>query len=297
MKEFTYHAPQSLEEALSLTSRFGREAELLAGGTDLVVQMRHAGKMPSHVISLRNVPELATIEQEKNGDIWMGPLVTHASLATNRVISQHLSILSEAAATIGTLQIRNRGTIGGNICTGSPAGDIIPPLVCAGTRLRLSSQSGSRLLDIDEFFSGPQVTRRKPDEILTAIHIQKLPGFIGGTYLKLGTRRAAEISVVGVGALISLDESKTFCLLAGIGVASAGPIPLHCKKAEDVLYGEEISEEMIAEAARVAQKEASPITDLRSTSEYRSEMVFVLTKRAIRKALGRAKAAIRNQEQ
>jgi len=297
MKEFTYHEPQTLEEALSLTSKFGKDAEILAGGTDLVVQMNRGAKMPSHIISLKNLSDLKSIEHKPDGNIWIGPLVTHTSLATNPIISRHLRILSEAAATIGTLQIRNRGTIGGNICTASPAGDIIPPLICAGTKLKLATQSGSRLLDIDQFFSGPQVSLKKSDEILTSIHIQKPPDFTGGTYLKLGTRRAAEIAVVGVGVLISLDESKSFCVNAGIGVASAGPTPLHCEEAENLLKGKELSEEIIEEAARVAQKEASPISDLRSTSEYRSEMVFILTKRASLEAFRRAKASSQIQEQ
>ena len=289
MKEFKYLAPEGLLEALSLASQYGSHMALLAGGTDLVVQMKHGVRSPSYLINLKKIPGLDCIRYDPLEGLSIGPLVTHNTLADHPIISRKFALLAEAAQTIGTFQIRERGTLGGNICNGSPAADTLPALFCLGARLKLQRAAGEdREVPIEAFFEGPQKTRRGPGEILTQILIPPLPHYTGSTYLKLGKRKAMEIAVLGVAAQVTLDQNRTTCLRARIALASVAPTPLSCIKAERVLVGQEIKDQLIEKAARTAQSEASPITDLRSTAEYRLQMVYTLTQRALKQAWQRA---------
>jgi len=288
VKEFQYIKPESLSEALSLAERYGTGSTFLAGGTDLIVQMKQGIKFPSHVINLKGISELDGIYFTQEKGLFIGPLVTHNNLAKNPLILEKYAFLAEAAHTIGTYQIREQGTLGGNICNGSPAADTVPPLICLRAQLKLRSAEGERWLSIEEFFEGPQKTRLKPNEILTQIQIPTLPPHTGGVYLKLGMRRALEIAVVGVAALVTLDEKKNTCIGAKIALASVAPIPLRCQKVEKFLIGQKPEEKIFHQAAKLAQEEANPITDLRGTAEYRREMVSVLTTRALQQALKRS---------
>ena len=281
MKDFQYFSPGSLSEAISLAAHSGPEAALLAGGTDLVVQMKRNDRFPSCVINLKRISEFLRIDDRQERGTLIGPLVTHHTLAESPVIREKFDFLSEAALSIGTFQIRERGTIGGNICNGSPAADTIPPLICLGAKLRLRSSSEERVIAIEDFFEGPQKTRLKSDEILTGIEIPILPPRTRGIYLKLGRRKALEIAVVGVAVLLTLDERQMTCTGARIALASVAPIPLPCPRAGAVLVGQKMENKVIEQAARVAQEESVPISDLRGTAEYRRQMVYVLTKRAL----------------
>jgi carbon-monoxide dehydrogenase medium subunit len=289
LKEFQYLAPSSLLEAISSATEYGSKVALLAGGTDLIVQMKHGEMHPSYVINLKRIPDLDKISYSSEEGLSIGPLVTHNTLVKHPFIIEKCRVLAEAADQIGTFQIRELGTIGGNICTGSPAADMIPSLICLGAKLKLQSSKGDRLVAIEDFFQGPQKTRRESIEILTQIQIPTLPSSnTCAVYLKHGIRKALEIAIVGVGALITLDNNKTTCLEARIALASVAPVPLRCYKAEEVLVGQEINIRNIEKAAQIAQSEATPISDLRSTAEYRSEMVYILTKKVLNKAWHRA---------
>ena len=286
VKEFQYFMPGSLEEALALAARDGTNSALLAGGTDLIVQMKRGFKSPSCVINLKRIRDLNDIGYSSDKGLLIGPLVTHNVLSEHRILLEKYPLLAEAARTIGTFQIRERGTIGGNICNASPAADTIPPLICLGAKLKLRSLTGERTAGIEDFFEGPRKARLKPDEILTRIEIPILPSRAGGVYLKLGVRKALEIAVVGAAAVITLDNQTT-CSGAKITLASVAPTPLLCPKAGAVLVGKKIGDKVVEEAAKVAREEAVPISDLRGTAEYRREMVFILTKRALNEAFRR----------
>ncbi len=287
MNEFQYIMPGSLEEALALAARYETKSALLAGGTDLIVQMKRGIKSPSCIVNLKGIQDLNNIYYSSEKGLSIGPLVTHNVLCEHLIILERYPLLAEAALSIGTFQIRERGTIGGNICNGSPAADTIPPLICLGAKLKLQSSSEERVVAIEDFFEGPQKTRLNSDEILTGVEIPILPPRTGGVYLKLGTRKALEIAVVGVAALLTLDEKKTTCVRARIALASVAPTPLPCPRAGAVLVGQKMQNKVIEQAARVAQEEAVPISDLRGTAEYRHEMVYVLTKRALNEVLRR----------
>jgi carbon-monoxide dehydrogenase medium subunit len=286
VNEFQYIMPGSLEEALALAARYETKSALLAGGTDLIVQMKRGFKSPSCLINLKKIRDLNNIDYSPEKGLFIGPLVTHNVLSEHPTILEKYSLLAEAARTIGTFQIRERGTIGGNICNASPAADTIPPLICLSAKLKLESSTEKRAVGIEDFFEGPQKTRLKPDEILTQIEIPILPPRTGGVYLKLGTRKALEIAVVGIGVILTLDDKMT-CVGARIALASVAPTPLPCPRAGAVLVGQKIQNKVIEQAARVAQEEAVPISDVRGTAEYRREMVYVLTKRALNEVLRR----------
>ena len=288
MKEFRYLKPESLPEAISLAAQFGSKSAFLAGGTDLVVQMKRKVKSPSYVINLKGISELSHINFNNGKGLSIGPLVTHNALSDHPIILEKYPFLAEAARLIGTYQVRERGTIGGNICNGSPAADTIPPLICLGAKLRLQSLEKDTITAIEDFFEGPQKTKLGHNEILTAIQIPPLSPHTGTVYLKLGVRKALEIAVVGVAILIALDKTKKTCLNVKIALASVAPTPLACRRAEGVLAGKQPEERIIEQAARVAQEEATPITDVRGTAEYRREMVYLLTKKALNQAIHRA---------
>lgn len=288
MKEFQYFKPENLSEAISLSAEFVSNYALLAGGTDLIVQMKRGIKSPSCLINLKGISELNYINFNRGEGLSIGPLITHNALGKHPIILEKYPLLAEAAQSIGTYQIREQGTIGGNICNGSPAADTIPSLMCLGAKLKLQSSGKNTVTAVEDFFEGPQKTKLGPGEILTEIQIPPLVPNTGGEYMKLGVRRALEIAIVGVAALIALDKAKQTCLRAKIVLASVAPIPLPCRKAEAVLVGEKMEAKIIDQAAHVAQEEAIPITDVRGTAEYRREMVYILTKRALNQALKRA---------
>ena len=290
MREFQYFAPKSLPEALSLAEQYGAECALLAGGTDLVVQMKRGDRSPACVVNLKTVPGLNDISYSQDEGLLVGPLATHDALVEHPIIHEQFGILAEAASSVGTFQVRERGTIGGNICNGSPAADTVPPLICLGAKLKLQSANrGERQVPVEEFFESPQVTKRAPDEVLTLIQIPNVADRTGAVYLKLGKRKALEIAVVGVAALITLNDNGSACIGAKVSLASVAPTPIRSRKAEELLIGQKLDERIIDEAALAAQQEAVPISDLRSSAEYRSEMVYVLAKRALSIAFERAK--------
>jgi len=210
MREFQYVAPLSLSKALTLAKQYGAECAMLAGGTDLVVQMKRGDRSPSLVVNLRRISSLSVIRYTYDEGAFIGPLTTHNTLAEHPIILKEFGLLAEAAASVGAFQVRERGTIGGNICNGSPAADIVPPLICLRARLKLDSATqGERLVPVENFFEAPHVTKRAPDEILTQIQIPNIPPRTGMVYLKLGKRRALEIAVVGVAASITLEQATT----------------------------------------------------------------------------------------
>jgi carbon-monoxide dehydrogenase medium subunit len=288
MKEFEYFAPNTLNEAISLAEQCGANSHFLAGGTDLIVEVKQRITYPSHVINLKRITELSEIRYSSKNELYIGPLVTHNDLAEHQMIQKKYLCLAEAASSIGTFQIRERGTIGGNICHGSPAADTVSPLICLDAKLKLQGTGKERAVSIEDFFVGPQETDLKVGEVLSQIEIPSLPPNTGTAHFKLGMRKALEIAIVGVAALITLDQNKEICVGARISLASVAPTPLRCRAAEAILVGQELEDEIFERAARAAQEAVRPISDLRSSAEYRREMVYALTKRVLGQASRRA---------
>lgn len=287
LPEFEFHEPATVSEACEMMGRLREKARLLAGGTDLVVNMKKKLIRPDHVVSLSKIDDLRGIVQE-NGVLTIGGCVTAAELAGSETIQKSLGALAEAAGVLGSPLIRNLATIAGNLVTARPAADLPPPLIACGAKAVLTKRSGERSVDVNDFFTGPGQTLMAPDEILTKVVIEVPQGHYGDSYIKLGVRQTLEISLVNVAVSISLDNRDGPIKDARVVLGSVGPTPIRALSAEDVLKGELPSEALFERAGEAAGRDAKPIDDFRGSAEYRRDMVGVLTKRGLNAALSRA---------
>jgi carbon-monoxide dehydrogenase medium subunit len=281
MKDFEYFRAKSLEELLMIKTEY--QSEILAGGTDLIIKMKKGKKNPTSLIDIKRIPDINKIEFNPDGSISIGPLVTFTDILDNSLLKQKCPILYQAAEVLGTTQIRNRATIGGNICNGSPAADSLPPLICLEAQLLLINTQGERWMPIEKFYKGPQETCLRSDEFLSEIRIPPFPPKTSSIYLKLGVRKSLEIAIVNIGILATSNGDREVPDDIKISLGSVAPTPIRSRKAEDVLRGEKISKDLIENAAFIVQKDTNPISDLRGTAEYRYEMAYVMTKKALEK--------------
>lgn len=288
MRSFNYYAPKTLREAIDFLSTYGTEAKIMAGGTDLLVEIKDEVITPKYVIDLKRIAGLNNIECYKN-HLSIGALVTVREVETSPLISRHLRILAEAASVLGSIQIRNKGTIGGNLCHASPSADLAPPLIALDGKLCMRGKSGERKETLENFFIGPGLTILDPDEILIEIQIPiPLPN-TNGTYLKFSPRKAMDLAVVGVATLITLDSSNSVCTQARIVLGAVAPTPIRAKKAEKILEGKKITKDDIQEASNLAAEESKPISDIRGSAWYRKQLLKVLVERSITQAVEKIK--------
>lgn len=292
LPRFNYHAPTSLAEAIEMMAQFKAKARVLAGGTDLLVNLKKRKDRAEEVISLGRLSDLKGLEVRAGG-LKIGSLTTAAELATLRSDLVAISGLAEAAGVLGTPLVRNRATIGGNLVSARPAADLAPPLLCLEAKLTLAGPRGDRQVPLADFFKGPGQTIIEPEEILTEVVIPAFGPGCGGAYLKLAARRALEISIVGVAAFLCLDGQGTI-KKARVFLAAVGPTPLRAASAEDLLLGERPKGEadpIFHGAGLRAAGEARPIDDFRASAEYRRHMTEVLTRRALAAAWLKARGS------
>ena len=288
LPKFNYHEPRSVDEATRLLGETGEETSVLAGGTDLLVNMKMGKRAPKHVISLSRIEELSTVRGDQ-GSLTLGACVTAGELKEQGEIKAQFKGLCESAGSLGSPLIRNLATVGGNIVTARPAADLPPSLMAYGARIVLKKHKGERIIPLEEFFKGPGQTSIEPEEILTAIILNEPPPYSGGGYVKLGVRKTLEISLVNVAAFFALDGPGGAIQDARIVLGAVAPIPIRSPSAEGILRGEKPDEVLFERAGIAASKDAKPIDDFRASAEYRREMVKVLTKRALRMAYEEAK--------
>ncbi|MEE3228869.1 MAG: FAD binding domain-containing protein [Chloroflexota bacterium] len=278
-----YHVVDSIEQALEILKDNGPSARIIAGGTDMIIELDR--KMRPNVdtlIDITRVHGLDEISRDSAGTISLGPLVTHNQCAASDVLRDHALPLAQACWEVGAPQIRNRSTIAGNLITASPANDTITPLVALGGVVTLSSTTGQRKVNLSDFYLGVRKTVMRSDEIMTAIEFPSLLSDEIGIFQKLGLRRAQAIAVVNVCAILQLDQSnKIVCSEARIALGSIAPTIIRMDNAENVLRGHELNAETIERAALLSSKAVTPIDDLRSSADYRRNMVKVLTRRAL----------------
>lgn len=282
-----YFQPESLEEALKLLKRHGKNAKVLAGGTDLVPLLKRKELAPEYIISINSVPGLKGITQDGQGGLKIGAATTYAELLSSSIVRDRYPALVDAAQDVAAAQVRNLGTIGGNLCHAAPSADMSPPLIILGAKAEIAGPKGRRTIPLEEFFRGPNRTALKANEMLVAIQVPSPGPGAGAAYLKLGARRAMEIAMVGVAAWVRLKDG--LCQEARIALGAVAPKPIRAIKAEQLLWGKGLSSEVIGEAAAQAAKEAKPISDVRCSADYRRQMVRVLAGRALNKAWERAK--------
>jgi len=283
LPRFQYHEPKSLDEAITLMGEIGEEAALLAGGTDLLVNMKRGKLSPKHLVWLSRAEELKEVRRS-DGSLSIGPCMTVADLSVQEEIKSDFSGLAEAAGSLGSPLVRNLATVGGNIVTARPAADLPPPLIAYGARVVLKKGDGERSVPLEEFLQGPGQTTIQHREILSSILLDIPQPFSGGAYMKLGLRKSLEISVVNVAAFLALEGPSGPIREARVVLGAVAPKPVRSPQAEGVLIGREPDDRLFQEAGEEAAGDARPIDDFRGSADYRREMVKVLTKRTLLKA-------------
>jgi len=286
LPRFEYHDPTELSEACRLMGELGDAARPLAGGTDLLVNMKKKIVTPSHLVSLGRIKALHEMGAE-NGGVRLGAGLTAAELAESEDIRTSYPAVADGASRLGSPLIRNLATLAGNLVSARPAADLPPPLMAYGARILLRSGSGERTLPLEDFFKGPGQTDAATDEILESVHLDEQPEASGAAYIKLGVRQTLEISIVNVAAFIALENDTIAS--ARVVLGSVAPMPIRAPSAEKVLLGEKPSEALFARAGEAAAADAKPIDDFRASAEYRRDMVQVLTQRMLETALQRAR--------
>jgi carbon-monoxide dehydrogenase medium subunit len=281
---FTYLAPRTLQEACALLAEHGERARLMAGGTDLIIRLRHRAVAPAFVIGLRNVPGLDHVRFDARGGLVIGAAATLAQVAEHPEVRHHYPALATSAGRTATVLIRNMGTVAGNLCNAAPSADNAPPLLVYGARLTLAHPGGERILAVEEFFRGPGLTALETGEILKEIHLPPPSAQAGSHYEKISARGKVDIAAVGVAALVERDDSGA-CRRVRMALGAVAPVPMRARGAERVLEGKAPSPELLEEAAETAAGECSPISDVRASASYRRLMVRVLAGRALRASL------------
>jgi xanthine dehydrogenase iron-sulfur cluster and FAD-binding subunit A len=271
----------SIDEALKLLAERGPRARIVAGATDLVLEIERGVRSGiDTLIDITRLPDLDRIELDEDEVIHIGPLVTHNHCVASKLIVERAYPLARATLEVGAPQIRNRGTVAGNLITASPANDTITPLMALGASVRLRSVTGERLVSLRDFYTGVRKTVMRPDEMLVDIAFPALKPDQKGTFLKLGLRRAQAISLVNAAVLLTMDKQRI--TKAVITLGSVAPTIIHAPQAEAFLTGQTLDEAVIARAAELAMQAARPIDDVRSSADYRQEMVRICTLRALR---------------
>jgi carbon-monoxide dehydrogenase medium subunit len=288
VSRFEYHEPESLGDAIALAARVGPEASFLAGGTDLIVQIQRGRIAPRHVIGLQRVPGLTGIAV--NGGVTLGARVTHRAIERAPELAGAFRCLIEGAEVIGGHQVRNVATVGGNLVNASPAADLVPGLLALDGAVTLVGPGGERELSVERFLLGPNRTARRPDELLTRVHLPALPARAATAFLKAGRRRAMEISVVCVAARLTLDAGLERCLEARVALGAVAPTAVRAHQAERALEGQPVGPEAFRRAAEMAQDACRPIDDVRASSAFRQHLVGVLVRRALDRCVERARA-------
>lgn len=281
LPRFDYFAPQTLKETLELLDKHGKDAKLLAGGTDLIVSLRARERLPKNVIDIKGVKELHELSYDEKHGLNVGAAVTLNRLIHYDAASTNFPVLNEAISTIGDFEIRNRATLAGNICNASPAADSAPALLVLDATLNIASRRSKRTVPIREFFAGVKKTILADNEVVTSINVPIPPkGSVGG-YLK-GRRTVGEdLAVVGVGGLVT--HSGRAGREVRLAYASVAPTPVRILEAENIFESSKPLDELLEQAIPIVRKAVSPISDVRGGKEYRANLVEVLTRRLLRR--------------
>lgn len=282
--KFEYHSPESLEEAVKLLEKYGSEASILAGGTDLLVNMKKRITEPKHLINIKKIAELNGIVETHEG-FRIGAATKLRSIEKSEIVRERLLVLYEAVRLMGSIKVKNMATIGGNLCNASPAADSATALLALDADVDIMGQSGLRSIPLPEFFLGPGETALRRGELLTGLSIPSLPEGSGSSFLKIG-RTSMDIATINIATSLRLREGIVEDCRIALGAVA--PIPLRILRAEAYLKGKAINKDVIAEAAQVVSEDIKPITDLRATAEYRRNASKALTRDALTIAWERA---------
>ena len=289
MKPFEYQAPTSVGEAVALLADFGPRAKPLAGGTDLLVQLRRGLFGPDVLVDIKRIPELNRVEFDAADGLTVGAAVSCAWLCDHPAVQRAYPGLIDAASIIGGAAIQGRATLGGNLCNAAPSGDSISAMIVLDATATVAGPQGTRTVPVADFCTAPGKTVLDPGELLVALHFPAPAANTGAHYLRFIPRGEMDIAVVGAGAWVRLSDDHTAITGARIALSAVAPTPLFVEAAGVALVGMAPTEETFAEAAKLAQEAARPISDVRGTAAQRRHLVGVLVKRALRGAVARAK--------
>ncbi len=284
---FEYLEPESVKKAVSLLSKYGSQAKIIAGGTDLVGAMRKKNITPEYVIDISCIPGLDYISGDGRSGLSIGALTSIRALETSAELRQRYPLISYAASQLGSVPIRNIATIGGNLCNASPSAQMSPALIALSARVKIVGPNGERVTPLEDFFTGVGTTILKQAEMLVEIQVPVPLPNTTGVYLKHSLRGIIDLAIVNVAVALTLESEHEVCKDIKLVLGAVAPTTIRASKAEGILKGNKLEESTIREAARAAAEEAKPITDVRSTAEYRKEMVKVFTARLIREAMGK----------
>lgn len=286
IKSFVPYDARTLAEAVSFLAEHREEAKVLAGGQSLVVLMKQGLVAPKYVVNIKGIEALKGIEPLSDGGLRIGALTTHGEVLGSALIGERYPVLAEMAIKVGSVQVRNIGTIGGNLSHGEPAADPPPVLLALDAKVKLRGPKGERALALADFFTDFYQTVIEPDEILTEVLVPALPKGAGGAYFKFARKKAVAFAMVSVAAVVQVSNGVLKEVRLGLG--GVGPTPVRPREAEEALKGKALSEERLTEAATAVMNVVRPVTDVHASAEYKREMAGVFTKRAIREAVRRA---------
>lgn len=283
LPEFEYIAPPTLEEACSLAADLGADAKLIAGGTDVVVAMKEKKLTPKYIIDLKKIEGLEYIDFDEKEGWKIGALTKLRTLEKSELLKEKFTAVSDAAHYVASTQVRAKGTMAGNMINGIPSADTVPILLAMDAKIVIKGADHTHICPISEFYTGLKKNILEPGDIVTEIQIPALKENQGAAYIKHSVRKAMDLAIVGVAAVITVEDG--ICKDAKITLGAVAENAVHAVKAEEYLKGKELTDEVIAEAGKIASTECSPISDVRASAEYRTDMVRVFTKRSIKKAV------------
>ncbi|MDP2644499.1 MAG: xanthine dehydrogenase family protein subunit M [Desulfobacterales bacterium] len=286
MPQFDYEKVSSLKEAFEAASTSRGESVFMAGGTDLLVQIKEGKRRPRGVIDLKDIPEMRGLSLSENA-LVIGALTTIRTLETSSMPDGGLLLLAQSAAKLGSVQVRNRATVGGNLCNASPSADMAPALLALDAQAEIFGKTGLRTMALDTFFAGPRTTVLGAGEILTSFKIPRSAEHQGGCYLKLSTRNAMDLAVVNLAVLLSVNADGTISK-ARMALGAVAPTPLRVPAVEKLLAGSRLETGVLREASEAAAHACRPISDIRASARYRTEMVKKLCRRGLLLAYRRA---------
>ena len=288
MRRFDLTLPETVDECVRLLVERGPDAKLVAGGTDLLPQLKTGMLRTAHVVDLTGVPQLRQLARANGSGLRIGAAVTARTLERDPGVNAAYPAIAESGAMVGSVQVRNLATLGGNLCNAAPSADMAPPLLALDAEAVIQGPHGTRRVPFASFFLGVRRTVLGPGELLVEIAVPHPGPHSGGNYRRHTPRRELDIAVVGVASQLTL--SRGVCTKARIALASVAPTPIRAAEAERVLEGQPVTPELIERAARAAVDAARPISDQRGSADFRRHLVQVLTRRTLTTALARAGA-------
>jgi len=286
LPKFEYFEPKTLEAALSLLTEKGSDACVLAGGTDVLVKMRNGRLNPKAVIGLQGIEGLNNINFDPSKGLSIGSMARISDVVSHPDVLRRYPALSHAAGVMANDQVRNMGTIAGNLCNAAPSAENAPPLMAMGAHVTIVGPTGARHIPLDQFFRGPGLTKIEASEIMTSIFVPLPAPRSGASYKRISARCGVDIAAVCVGAMVACTEEV--CSEVRIVLGAVAPVPMRASKAEGIIQGQKLTRDLVEKAAAQAAEESKPISDVRATADYRKKMVEVLTFRALEQAYERA---------